>query len=410
MKSGLLLLGAALLLGGLVGTLVVRDPGYVLIAYADGAIETSLWFALVVLILGYLLLRLGIAIFSSTAHSGSAFGAWRRRRKSTRSRNQTLQGMLRLAQGDWPAARKLLTQSAGVVDTPLINYLAAARAAQATGDIAGRDALLSDAQASTPGSALAVALTRAELQQAAGEWQQSLATLLQLRQEAPQNLLVLKMLVIAYQQLNDQQALLEILPDAKKAKSYTDKEYHELFCSAWEQRIAAADSSVQEIYAELPRELSAEPRLLACYAEVLKTEGADQAGLDPIRKVLKRHWAPELVRLYGELRGDDPAAQLRTAESWLKDHPDDPDLLLTLGRLALANEQWPQGREYLEASLRWREDDDVYAELGRLCLASGDVTRGSEYLLRSRTALPSLPMPDAQLHSEPAGSAADQSS
>ena len=38
MKSGLLLLGIALLLGGLVGTLVVLDPGYVLISYADVAL------------------------------------------------------------------------------------------------------------------------------------------------------------------------------------------------------------------------------------------------------------------------------------------------------------------------------------------------------------------------------------
>lgn len=409
MKSGLLLIGVALLLGGLVGTLVVRDPGYVLIAYADGAIETSLWFAVVVLVLFYLLLRLGIAIFSSTAHSGSAFGAWRRRRKSSRSRNQTLQGMLRLAQGDWPAARKLLTQSAGVVETPLINYLAAARAAQETGDIAGRDALLNDAQASTPGSAFAVALTRAELQQAAGQWQQSLATLLQLRKEAPRHSLVLRMLIAVYQQLSDHQALLEILPDAKKAKAFGDREYRELLIDAWEKRITAAGSSVQEVYAQLPKELNAEPRLIVCYAQALKTQGADEAGLEPIRKALKRQWSPELVRCFGELRGDDPASQLRTAETWFKDHPNDPELLLTLGRLALSNEHWSQAREYLEASLRWREDDDVYAELGRLCLASGDSKRGGEYLLRSRAALPELPMPDEQSQADRENSAADQS-
>ncbi len=409
MKSGLLLIGAALLLGGLVGTLVVRDPGYVLIAYADGAIETSLWFALVVLILGYLLLRLGIAIFSSTARSGSALGAWRHRRKSNRSRNQTLQGMLMLAQGDWPGARKLLTQSAGVVETPLINYLAAARAAQETGDTAGRDALLNDAQESTPGSAFAVALTRAELQQVAGEWQQSLATLLKLRQETPRHSLVLRMLITAYQQLDDHQALLELLPDAKKAKTFSAGDYRELQVDAWTKRIAAAGESVQEVYAQLPKELSSEVRLLACFIQTLKAHAADEAGLEPIRKAVKREWTPELVRLFGELRGDDPADQLRIAEAWLKDQPNDPDLLLTLGRLALANEQWAHAREFLEASLRWREDDDVYAELGRLCLATGDIERGGEYLLRSRAELPQLPMPTTPEQTDVGNSAADQS-
>jgi HemY protein len=210
--------------------------------------------------------------------------------------------------------------------------------------------------------------------------------------------------VIAYQHLDDHQALLEILPDAKKAKSFSDKDYHELLSSAWEARIEAAESSVQQVFAQLPKELNAEPRLLLRYARALQAQGADQSALDLIRKTLKRQWSSDLVRVFGELHGDDPAKALRTAESWLKDHPDDPELLLTLGRLALANEHWPQAREYLEASLRAREDYDVYAELGRLCIASGDAARGSEYLLRSRPELPELPMPDAQLPSDEAAS------
>ena len=50
MKSGLLLLAIAIVLGGLVGMLVVQDPGYVLVSYADMALETSLWFALMLLL------------------------------------------------------------------------------------------------------------------------------------------------------------------------------------------------------------------------------------------------------------------------------------------------------------------------------------------------------------------------
>ena len=51
MKLGLLLAVVAVVLGGLIGTLVVRDPGYVLLSYGDMAFETSLWFALVLLAL-----------------------------------------------------------------------------------------------------------------------------------------------------------------------------------------------------------------------------------------------------------------------------------------------------------------------------------------------------------------------
>ena len=57
MRTGLLLLVIAAVLGGLVGTLMLRDPGYVLIAYAGRVMETSLWFAFALLIVLYAVLR-----------------------------------------------------------------------------------------------------------------------------------------------------------------------------------------------------------------------------------------------------------------------------------------------------------------------------------------------------------------
>ena len=38
----------ALVVGGLLGTLMVRDPGYVLVAYDNLTFESSVWFTLVV--------------------------------------------------------------------------------------------------------------------------------------------------------------------------------------------------------------------------------------------------------------------------------------------------------------------------------------------------------------------------
>jgi hypothetical protein len=67
---------------------------------------------------------------------------------------------------------------------------------------------------------------------------------------------------------------------------------------------------------------------------------------------LKRKYDSHLARLYGLVRGSDPARQLQTAEGWLKEHPADPSLLLTLGRLCLQNSLWGKARDYLESSLR----------------------------------------------------------
>ena len=57
MKVSVLALFITIALGGLVGTLLVRDPGYVLVAYADTVLETSLWVALGMVLLLYAVIR-----------------------------------------------------------------------------------------------------------------------------------------------------------------------------------------------------------------------------------------------------------------------------------------------------------------------------------------------------------------
>ncbi len=64
----------AIVLGGLIGTLLVRDPGYVLVAYADTVLETSLWVALLLLVGLYLLVR-GISFVMRKLIQGHARSA-----------------------------------------------------------------------------------------------------------------------------------------------------------------------------------------------------------------------------------------------------------------------------------------------------------------------------------------------
>ena len=81
---------------------------------------------------------------------------------------------------------------------------------------------------------------------------------------------------------------------------------------------------------------------------------------------LQRQWDPELVRLYGRIETESLPAQLSIAEGWLKDRPQDPDLLLALARLCLQNRLWGKARSYLEASIGILPKVESYQELGIL--------------------------------------------
>ncbi len=58
MKRGLLLLLVVIAVAGYLGTLIARDPGYVLLAYDGYSMQTSLW-VLVGLFLGFFLAATG---------------------------------------------------------------------------------------------------------------------------------------------------------------------------------------------------------------------------------------------------------------------------------------------------------------------------------------------------------------
>ena len=73
-----------------------------------------------------------------------------------------------------------------------------------------------------------------------------------------------------------------------------------------------------------------------------------QAARGLLQQVLSKQWQPALVRAYGEISA---GARLETAieqlRSWLKKKPQDPELLLALGRLLRVSGQHTQSHKCL---------------------------------------------------------------
>ena len=392
MKIFALAVLVAILLGGAVGTLLVRDPGYVLISYANTVLETSLWVALLLLI-GVYLLFWGLFFFTRKLGQGQLeLLRWRSGRKLRAARNQTVRGLLVMAEGRWAEARKLLADAAQNVETPLINYLNAARACHELGERDDRDAFLKLAHESTPGAKFAVTLTQAEFHIHEGEYEQALAALLVLRRRAPKHRAVLAMLADCHEALHDWEALKELLRDLARNKALPEAELRRLEQVVWQALLNGADTPAV-LWKKMPKHLKNEPALLRGWVDALRdAERVDDAE-HAARLALSQHWDSELALAYGEIHSSDPQRQLVVAQGWGKERPNDAALALTLGRLCLVNEKFEQARDYFEASLRLSPNDVVYGELGRLCVALGDEQRGTEYLLRSLGALADLPQP-----------------
>src|SRR5262249_12395380 len=142
MRRLLVALVIALVVGGAVGTLMIRDPGYVLITYDDMSLETSLWFALLALLVGLFVVRLVFGVVARIARGGAGIAAWQQNRRARVAQARTTRGLILVGEGDWAGGRKALLADAKDLEAPWVNYVGAARAANEMGDASDRDALI----------------------------------------------------------------------------------------------------------------------------------------------------------------------------------------------------------------------------------------------------------------------------
>lgn len=397
-----LLLGLGLSLG------LQYDLGYIRISLGNYLVETNFWVGVVLLVVLTLALMLLIAAIRRVTRGTGAVTHWIARSQKRRARRRTTEGLLALAEGNWPHARKKLEASADQADTPLINYLAAAQAASESGDHDAVDDLLRKAFESTPGSDLAVGITQAQLQLNANRLEQALATLVRLRKQAPHHPFVLKLLKNTYLRLEDWRELSKLLPELRKRQLGDPAELDRLERTVWHNLLHRAAeecrrqgnrdlSPLTRLWDELPSSMRRDEHTIRVYAELLAKAGQEAQAETLLRKVLRNHWSDELIHLYGRICGSKPDEQLLAAERWLQDRPNNPELLLALGRLSLRNELWGKAREYFETSLHLRRSQETLAELSRLNAHMGDEDASMRLMqgLVRETGLPELPMPKA---------------
>lgn len=351
------------------GIQLSHDPGYLLIAINRWTVETTLWVAIIGLIVAFFLLHALLLIAAKITKSPEAIRQWQMKRRLQKAQAKTQKGLIEFSEGYWEKAKNHLIRALPDSDSPLLNYLTAARAAQEMGDNKLRDDYLREAQQSMPDAKIAVELTQAQLQLANKQWEQALATLMHLQDLAPHHPYVLKLLMHLYKEVKDWPQLITLLPELKKYHVLSDKDFeklsHEAYLESMQDLAKLSEPKLlDKMMANLPKSLAQDPELIAVYCRFLLNHREDLKAESLLRHSLRKTFNETLVNLYGELKsGDKP---LIFAESLIKKHPDSAILYLALGRLSLANNLWGKARSYFEQSIALTPSTTAYAELGRL--------------------------------------------
>ena len=357
------------------GVVMHRNPGYVLIAYHNTSIETSLWFAVVVLIFLFLFFHTLLRFSAGVCAVTSYIRQWIINRRKRRAHTQTVLGLYDFVEGNWVSSEKKLARSAKHSDMPLVNYLAAAFTAQRQHAFKRSDSYLRLAQKTAKDRPVAVGLAQARAQIDNQHWEEAGVILQQLYKIQPKNVFVLQLLVQVYSELKDWRSLEQLLPVLCKRRVFSFNEIDQLERKIYSELllIGSKNHSIANTWDSMSGHLQKKPELVAIYADYLlvnnKADDAEAVLKIALRKILD----DRLLELYARLQSSQPIKQLMRAEDWLKDNPENASLLLCLGRICRQQKLWGKTRHYLERSARLTPALAVYVELAKIMEEQNDL-------------------------------------
>jgi HemY protein len=374
-KLGIIVV-VALILSAFGAHFLLADPGYVVINFRGYMIEMS------VPVLAGLAIALVVAVWLirkiivAPRRLGEAAGRYR----SARSGQKLTRGLIAVAEGNLSRGERLLGRAASTSDSPLFNYLQAARAAHLQGKDERRDEWLRMAYQDAPEAANAVLLTQAEFQLDRGQYEQALATLRRVEEDTRNHAQALALMARLYFRLEDWDALAELLPRLRKNAQVPSEQLDRWTVHV--HRVAldkAADIDVLDHdWSAVPKKLKSDAALLEAYYRGLMRVGLHERAEKELASRLKSNWEPALVRLFGLLESGDTTRQLKKAEGWLRNRGEDTDLLLAAARLCLRNQLWGKARSYLETVISLRPSPEAYREYGALLSQMGETDAAAE--------------------------------
>lgn len=318
----------------------INDPGYVLFVRPPWSMEISFTFFVIsgiVLILltytsGYVIYRVWII--------PRQVEYWRRNKGLQKSRQAFNDGLTSLAEADWQQAEASLISNISGGDSPLIHYLGAAFASQLQNNPQRRDEYLQQALKECPESSFSISMTQALLQQQAGQYEQALAILTDLKTQRPGYIPTLVQLANVHKELADWPSLATLTHELQTEHKIANDKLINQQTLAHIGLLAAplpndGENILNHAWQTVPKNLQKQPVIVSTYCRQLMSQARFDEAEKTLRRAINENWHESLVKLYGQLELDDIGQQLKQCDKWLADHPDSIGLLNSYARLRL---------------------------------------------------------------------------
>jgi len=369
--------------------LVGEYPGFILVSVGSMVVQFTLWTGVLVIIALWLLLRVLMSLIRSLVMPGMHLTKNWKVKQQQKNNRLTYQGLLDLAEGRWTSACRQLSKSAADSEIGLINYLGAANAAAELGNTEEVDRLLNLAEKADSRNEMAVALTRVRLLLNDGSYAEALPVLQDLYGRHPKHPYILSLLEKAYRNLKQWDQLEKLLADLRANKVLDAEGLYQLevlirgaqlgqLANNLDADMAKNKQNLSDLWGRTSRKVRSAPSVVANHAALLVQVGEAALAEKELRKAIKNTWDKRLLAAYGQLEGDT-AQRLKIAEAWLKEQPENADLLLILARLCKRSDLWGKARDYFEAALKLESRPETYAELAEVLGRLGERDKSLQF-------------------------------
>lgn len=345
------------------------NDGFVLVALPPWRLEISLNLALAALAGAFLLLYGALRAIALTLALPARVRAYRARKRKEKAASLFQDAVRLLFEGRFGHALNKAAEAHGAGEVPGLAALIAARAAQRMRESAKQEFWLDRATQDDARTAAARLMLEAEMYLDARRHDEAIAVLARLQQTTGRHIAALRLELRARQGAGHWDEVLRIVRQLEKRKAMSADAARELRRQAHCANIARCAGDRARLLACLDRIPAGErgARVAREAVRALLALGVRSEARQIIEEQVEREWDSALIARYAEADGEDDAlARIARADGWLTQHPDDPALLVALGRLCMIRQLWGKAQSYLEAALSLADTRDTRLVLAAL--------------------------------------------
>jgi HemY protein len=351
LKALFWILSAIALAVGLTALALRSGSGYVQIVWPPHRIEVSLVLAAVTLLAGFVLTYVSLRLIAAMVAMPRQVRAYREARKQRKGTEALTSALHEFFSGRYARAEKAASTAMELSGEPGLAAMLAARAAHELRAPERRDTYLARGAAHLSEGDILKVITEADLMLKERRAADALTALQALPQKHTAGL---RLELRALQLAKEWEKSLTVIDQLEKRKVYDAAQARELRTLAWVEHLkkrASDIATLDEAWRKVPDAQKREPRVVRAAAEGYSALDAAHRAAEMIERSLDRDWDSDLARLYGDCAASDTPRSIEHAERWLKAHPDDAALLLTLSKLCARQNLWGKARNYVDASL-----------------------------------------------------------